>query len=165
MGYSEVHCQLCGTSFNIGRIRTAGEPLNTAFSFAEQGFFPAHNFVKKESIRRDECPPEAGCLNVQTTRRPKLDSSGGGKVKNDQDLWLIRDGDDENSDYIYESDEEEEALEWDENCEDSDLMDVDTEDVIDHQSNGQGMTGMWLRFSIFKCEEGHDFLARQAYRS
>ncbi|KIM93652.1 hypothetical protein OIDMADRAFT_137280 [Oidiodendron maius Zn] len=39
MGYSEIHCQLCGVSSNIGRIRKADEPLRAAWS--------SHGFRKR----------------------------------------------------------------------------------------------------------------------
>jgi hypothetical protein len=32
MGYHEIPCQLCGTSFNIGRIRTHDEPRTSAWT-------------------------------------------------------------------------------------------------------------------------------------
>jgi hypothetical protein len=129
MGYSEVCCQLCGTSFNIGRVRKHGEPLSAAFSWAEQGFYPEANFVTKESIRRDRCPPEAGCSNMKTARRCKLE--GRIRVKAEvPDMWLVRDGDDEDMGWKYQSDEDEEALEWEEDCDDLDCADADDEDII-----------------------------------
>jgi hypothetical protein len=127
MGYSEVRCQLCGTSFNIGRIRKAGEPWSAAFSFAEQAFLPEVNFVNKECIRRDRCPPEAGCSNIKTTRRCKLEERI--KVKADSpDVWLVRDGDEEDMDWEYKSDEDDEILEWEEDIEDDDLDSADDGD-------------------------------------
>ena len=34
MGYSEIACQFCGVSFNIGRYRTATEPRSRAWAGA-----------------------------------------------------------------------------------------------------------------------------------
>lgn len=54
MGYSEIHCTFCGVSFNIGRIRKLGEPLNNASAFVEVGRLPEYNFKNKD-IGRNWC--------------------------------------------------------------------------------------------------------------
>jgi hypothetical protein len=134
MGYSEVCCQLCGISFNIGRVRKAGEPLSAGFFRGEQGFFPEACFVSKECSVRNRCPREAGCLNVKTTRRRKLD--GRAKVKADvPDTWLVCDGDEVDLDWEYESDIDDEPLEWQEDCDNSDAAGAEDSDS-DSESSG-----------------------------
>ncbi|KPM43224.1 hypothetical protein AK830_g3373 [Neonectria ditissima] len=57
MGYSEVYCQICGVSFNIGRIRKAGEPRSAAWN--DSGF-AGGGFVDSKHYTRRDCPP--GCM-------------------------------------------------------------------------------------------------------
>ncbi|KAK7184551.1 hypothetical protein DPSP01_012858 [Paraphaeosphaeria sporulosa] len=76
MGYSEVLCNICGVSFNIGRIRTPTEPRSAAWSrfgpvpsdfhvsdSPENRYGSTDSFV--DGVRNSwvgECPRDAGCM-------------------------------------------------------------------------------------------------------
>ncbi|KAF2666297.1 hypothetical protein BT63DRAFT_55500 [Microthyrium microscopicum] len=105
MGYSEVRCQLCGVGFNIGRVRRAGEPLNTAFSFAEQKLHLEHNFVNKSINKREYCPENSLCINVKANRRKEQSSTR-------PNAWLLSTEDDDDPDWEYQSQGDSEPLEY-----------------------------------------------------
>jgi hypothetical protein len=68
----QIHCELCGVSFNIGRIRQVNESLDNGWAFRERRTLgydghqtdERYNFVSMEYVQRDRCPPEAGCCSV-----------------------------------------------------------------------------------------------------
>ena len=68
-------------SFTIGRIRQAHEPWQSGWSYREhtsRGYVghledQRFNFVQKEFIERDRCPPESGCRNA--SRKAAFQSS------------------------------------------------------------------------------------------
>lgn len=116
-------------SFNVGRVRRAGEPLHAAFAGAEQNLNLEHNFVKKETARRGgHCPADSGCSNVKTTKRKEQPSA-------EVDTWLLQTGDDSDNDndWEYQSEEDNEPLEWGETDDASEPSDVEAED--DRESN------------------------------
>lgn len=43
MGYCETHCQLCGVSFAIARLRRADEPEEAAWDYAGYDFVDVHD--------------------------------------------------------------------------------------------------------------------------
>lgn len=94
-------------SFNIGRVRRADEPPNAAFAYAEQNFDLEHNFVKKQLGRRSQCPADSGCSNIKTTKRREQHSA-------EVETWLLQTGDDSDNDtdWEYQSEEDNEPLEW-----------------------------------------------------
>ncbi|KAK7417483.1 hypothetical protein QQX98_004603 [Neonectria punicea] len=57
MGYSEIYCQICGVSFNIGRVRRAGEPRSHAW---DDSGFAAGGFVQSKHFTSRDCGP--GCM-------------------------------------------------------------------------------------------------------
>lgn len=63
MGYSEVHCQLCGVSFNISRIRTKGEARINAWKGTTKYRGASFLGVTEESYHRT-CLPSSGCSVV-----------------------------------------------------------------------------------------------------
>ena len=69
MGYWEVHCEICGASFRIGRIRTAVEPRSHAWDNGGHDAIGT-NFVEVDEFSADKCPPESGCKMV--FRKDKL---------------------------------------------------------------------------------------------
>ncbi|KAH6967897.1 hypothetical protein BKA56DRAFT_597358 [Ilyonectria sp. MPI-CAGE-AT-0026] len=64
MGYSEVHCHICGVSFNISRIRTPSEPRTAAWSCTR---LFAGTYVNSRHYTRSNCPP--GCMVALRARR------------------------------------------------------------------------------------------------
>ncbi|KAF7553515.1 hypothetical protein G7Z17_g3558 [Cylindrodendrum hubeiense] len=64
MGYSEVHCHICGVSFNIGRIRTPSEPRTAAWSSST--YFDG-TYVGSKHYSGSRCPP--GCMVALRPRR------------------------------------------------------------------------------------------------
>ncbi|CAJ2505972.1 Uu.00g001020.m01.CDS01 [Anthostomella pinea] len=56
MGYHEQHCQICGISFNIGRIRRQGEPESAAWQYYHD------DFITLGDVEDD--PLDEGCSNV-----------------------------------------------------------------------------------------------------
>jgi hypothetical protein len=116
-------------SFNIGRVRRAGEPLNTAFAWAEQNLYIADNFVKKEVSRRSQCPEDSGCKNVKTTQRVAPPPS-------EVDTWLLQSNDEEDMDWAPKSEEDDEPLEWEESDDASDIADSVVEEGEEFQLPG-----------------------------
>ncbi|KAH7176784.1 hypothetical protein EDB81DRAFT_773570 [Dactylonectria macrodidyma] len=64
MGYSEIHCQICGVGFNIGRIRTASEPRTAAWTSTR--VFPG-TYVGSKHFTKSNCPP--GCMVALRAQR------------------------------------------------------------------------------------------------
>ncbi|OCK80677.1 hypothetical protein K432DRAFT_38253 [Lepidopterella palustris CBS 459.81] len=135
MGYSEVLCKICGTSFNMGRIRRPSSPASHAWAYAEPGI--AQNFVTKEYITQDRCKPDSGCRNVLRIDASGTDLCAWGKNGGGKDEWLVAEGDEEDGEYVYESDAsgEEEGFEWES---DSDVV---CGDGRDSEEEGDGSEG------------------------
>ncbi|RSL98801.1 hypothetical protein CDV31_012432 [Fusarium ambrosium] len=55
MGYSEIHCHICGVSFNISRARTETEPRSAAWG--QERDYP-------DRFHPECCPDEPGCFWV-----------------------------------------------------------------------------------------------------
>ncbi|KAM6506229.1 hypothetical protein FSOLCH5_014417 [Fusarium solani] len=55
MGYSEIHCHICGVSFNISRARTEKEPRSAAWG--QECDYP-------DRFHPESCPDEPGCFWV-----------------------------------------------------------------------------------------------------
>ena len=133
----KVPCKLCGVSFNIGRIRKADEPWDAAwgpqcgepgsqreYHVDRQNYFWYENIVSKDSIKRAQCPKEAGCRDAGREK-------GGEEVKEGG----VRDGsedEDDEGEYIYESEEGGEGFEYQS---DSDL--VGDDDELDDDDEGE----------------------------
>ncbi|KAM5353184.1 hypothetical protein ACJZ2D_016923 [Fusarium nematophilum] len=92
MDFPECCCQICGVSFNIGRIRHRGEPPESAWSGdrRERDYRQARgSFVHERKGWRDECH---SC--VVAVRTP------------------ISDEDERDTDFVYGSDQDLEPFEW-----------------------------------------------------
>ncbi|ETS74354.1 hypothetical protein PFICI_14220 [Pestalotiopsis fici W106-1] len=93
MGYSEIACQICGMSFNIGRLRTPTEPRSAAWNYTGygNGGFPRRHSVSSSRA----CSPSAGCKVVvrNPVQAPDL------TIKVDEDG-------EEDGDYMHRSSEE-----------------------------------------------------------
>ncbi|KAI1875069.1 uncharacterized protein JN550_002498 [Neoarthrinium moseri] len=61
MGYSEIACQICGMSFNIGRIRTLTEPRSSGWDYSG---YSTGGFIHRHSKSSRFCPPSSGCMVV-----------------------------------------------------------------------------------------------------
>lgn len=116
MGYSEIHCKICGASFAMARSRTAVEPLDHAFRGWYAGGYEGwenSNFVHKAYSQRDNCTlvnPDAGCLNVRRKIYRLFEQSD---LRRDEDQ--IDDDDEMDLTYVDEGvDDEDVALEWEE---------------------------------------------------
>ena len=61
MGYSEIHCQLCGVSFAIARLRRADEPEDAAWCYS--GHPNGYRFVEVDESAGDAmlCGDDSGC--------------------------------------------------------------------------------------------------------
>ncbi|KAH7127805.1 hypothetical protein B0J13DRAFT_645844 [Dactylonectria estremocensis] len=64
MGYSEIHCKICGVGFNIGRIRTVSEPRTAAWTSTRA--FPG-TYVGSKHFTKSNCPP--GCMVALRAQR------------------------------------------------------------------------------------------------
>jgi hypothetical protein len=154
MGYSEVHCRLCGVSFNISRIRKQGDPQSDAFKNTGDGLYPG--FVDEN--QGSDCVASDGCSLV---RRLVVDTMGqfpsGGEeeqseqVADDIESRWRGEEDREDGDYIEESSE-------DENHEyesDDDLVasDQDEDVVMDDYNSGEHQNE-WREFLLGKAPDG-----------
>ncbi|SMR63727.1 unnamed protein product [Zymoseptoria tritici ST99CH_3D1] len=62
MGYSEIHCTICGVSFSIGRIRTRHEPRSYAWCYYGGGT------CSQYTLPDEDCCPSSGCTFVDRTK-------------------------------------------------------------------------------------------------
>ncbi|KAF2433435.1 hypothetical protein EJ08DRAFT_676942 [Tothia fuscella] len=99
MGYSEIPCRICGVSFNISRIRQRGDPWKDAFLCDGLGW----GFV--ESPDDPDCANGDGCYVVL-----REDEVISGTLKNVDTTEASNDED--GSDYVLESSDDEEPLEF-----------------------------------------------------
>ncbi|KAK2794238.1 hypothetical protein FQN50_009932 [Emmonsiellopsis sp. PD_5] len=58
MGHEEVHCQLCGVSFSIGRVRRRDEPPEAGWDFL--GYEPVR--TDSGDVIDETCGEDSGCL-------------------------------------------------------------------------------------------------------
>ncbi|TGO21585.1 hypothetical protein BPAE_0211g00050 [Botrytis paeoniae] len=115
MGYSEIPCQICGVSFNIGRDRTADEIDDESASWynPDGGYEAGH----------ENCGTEYGCLFYRTALIPE--QNGEHNMQNNLPFYedntpLIKD---DNLSYSYESASDEEPLEYDSDPDESSFKD------------------------------------------
>ncbi|KAK5739442.1 hypothetical protein LTR17_005347 [Elasticomyces elasticus] len=71
MGYSERHCQLCGVSFNVARIRKADEPESAAWGNYGIDFMTAADAATACEIE--------GCSNIPRPEHPDPNVSAAGE--------------------------------------------------------------------------------------
>ncbi|RAQ45561.1 hypothetical protein AFGD_005874 [Aspergillus flavus] len=132
MGYWEVPCQFCGVSFNISRIRSKGEPRSAAFGPGGRGgWIEGRDFTRDEESEEEQaqyrreyenCSSETGCCMVLRdaefygffTPTPRL---------YDDDPMDGIPGDD--PDYEYESQSDNEPLEYDSGASDGGVVGMD----------------------------------------
>ncbi|KAF4634045.1 hypothetical protein G7Y89_g4055 [Cudoniella acicularis] len=115
-------CQLCGVSFNIGRIRRPDEPKEAAWNGSPRGAF--ETWVHGQYfINRMECGLNTGCclaIRQYSERLKKTSRIGrvfwvGGSQNEEEDGYI----EDDDGTYEYKSDEGEEPFEHDLNASDS----------------------------------------------
>ncbi|KAL2864794.1 uncharacterized protein BJX67DRAFT_199286 [Aspergillus lucknowensis] len=135
MSRADYHCQLCGVSFHISRIRTRHEPRAAAFFRGPGGWVPGRNFVADEELDDEDpdadpepesCSSKTGCCMVK--RETEF-----GMLYPDPPLLPDDDAEDgmrENDpDFEYRSDLDDEILEYDSDA--GDPLDDDDEDEDD----------------------------------
>lgn len=101
----KVPCKLCGVSFNIGRVRRPDEPQRAGWSplCGEPASLPedwnggrqSENFIPKEFVKWRRCKSSTGCQDLE-------------RVVASVDLS----DDEDDDDYMYESQEDDEPLEY-----------------------------------------------------
>lgn len=147
MGYSEVHCQLCGVSFNISRVRSLEEPRTHAWSGSTK--YRGLTFVSvNEASWHSRCLPSSGCSVVyREDARREIPRWAHGEVTSNEveernaslaqideddsgDFMPLKDGD-QAADAI--GDDEYEFEEPPEECSDIDMEDFD--DIDETASN------------------------------
>jgi hypothetical protein len=136
MGYSEVRCQLCGVSFNIGRMRQVGEPLSAGWAWAEQNLYLNDNFVTRNSYAREQCSAEGGCSDVRVQCVDATKRHPGYRLV-EPDSRLLQEEVEKHSDWEPDSEDEyrdDEPLEWDESCDDSNSEAASVEDDVSQSS-------------------------------
>ncbi|KAF7859462.1 uncharacterized protein EAF02_010910 [Botrytis sinoallii] len=105
MGYSEIPCQICGVSFNIGRDRTPDEIDDESASW----YNPDGGYKAGE----ENCGTEYGCLFYRTALIPEQN----GEHNMQNNLPFYEDNtpmvEDDNLSYSYESASDDEPLEYD----------------------------------------------------
>ena len=162
----KISCKLCGVSFNVGRIRKADEPWDSAWH--PQGAEPwssrecyrdssdydlYDNSVTKSPFKTSQCPKEAGCRDVE---RQKVIEKVFGET-------LIDDNAKEDEDeYVYPSEDDREAFEYgsdselvgDEDEDESESEDEGEENVPNDEKKTQG--------AITFLEEGNSINARKS---
>ncbi|KAK5126435.1 hypothetical protein LTR85_010671 [Meristemomyces frigidus] len=121
MGYSEVLCHICGVSFNIGRIRRSDEPRSAAWagsggrddSFVDGG----------RNSHIGECHRDSGCMftirevvdasiGYTLDKRGKRAASESVDLRWGEDPIGIPSWSDDDTEYVYESSDGEEPLEY-----------------------------------------------------
>jgi len=124
----QVHCHLCGVSFNIGRIRRADEPKEAAWG-GEYSHYPGTFVDHRQSSRYGRCGPETGCcLAVRTPEGQKEPEEAGVEEVNEEE-----DNDEEDdSTYEYQSGEETEVYEY---CSDDSTGALKRQNIIMNASN------------------------------
>ncbi|KAF2451018.1 hypothetical protein P171DRAFT_427261 [Karstenula rhodostoma CBS 690.94] len=144
MGYSEVLCNICGVSFNIGRIRTPNEPRSAAWSRfgpvpskfhvvdgADSRYIPYYSCVDGgRNSWIGECSRDAGC---KFTFRKIKDEGAGVVISGRGRRRLIP------KDEIIEEDDEEDG-DWEPRAEDDDDDDEPLEYASDLEDDIPGET-------------------------
>ncbi|KAF7903010.1 hypothetical protein EAF00_002912 [Botryotinia globosa] len=105
MGYSEIPCQICGVSFNIGRDRTPDEIDDESASwYNRDGGYEAGD---------ENCGTEYGCLLYRTESIPEQN----GERNMQNEIPFYEDSapivEDDSLSYSYESASDDELLEYD----------------------------------------------------
>ncbi|SMR60616.1 unnamed protein product [Zymoseptoria tritici ST99CH_1E4] len=62
MGYSEMHCTICGVSFRIGRIRTRHEPRSYAWAYF------GSDICNQLALPDIDCSSSLGCTFVDRNK-------------------------------------------------------------------------------------------------
>ncbi|KAI0167625.1 hypothetical protein BJ166DRAFT_520332 [Pestalotiopsis sp. NC0098] len=104
MGYSEIACQICGMSFNVGRLRKTTEPRSAGWDSSGYG---SSWFNRRHSDSSRFCPESAGCMVVRRMRR-------GQNEEKPEDAIADEEGEDEDEDedYMAQSFEETDPYEY-----------------------------------------------------
>lgn len=141
MGYSEIHCHLCGVSFNIARIRTIGEPRSHAwkeYGTNQSTFIAANEYAWDDKycndstgcqivFREDNIPHEeeiSSTYNDVLHRLQVLQSRGSPDQASYQSLSISEEDDSKDDDFDPEGSSEAEAC-------DDDIMDYEFEEPRD----------------------------------
>lgn len=129
-GYSEVPCQICGVSFNIGRYRTPDEIEDESASWYNQdGGYVAGD---------ENCGTDYGCLFYRTTPI----SEQNGEFNRQNNLPFYEDNtprvEDDSLSYSYESASDDEPLEYDSDADETSFEDHITE-ALSMQENSQNI--------------------------
>ena len=132
----KIYCKLCGVSFNVGRIRKADDPWESAWhpQSGEPGSSREYyrdssdynlydNSVTKSPYKPIQCPKEAGCRDVE--RQEVIEKVFGETLINDN----AKEDEDE---YFYQPEDDREALEY---GSDSEL--VEDEDGDEGEDDGE----------------------------
>ncbi|KAM0128657.1 hypothetical protein ACHAO1_008879 [Botrytis cinerea] len=129
-GYSEIPCQICGVSFNIGRYRTPDEIEDESASWynADGGY-----------VAGDEnCGTDYGCLFYRTTPIPEQN----GELNRQNNRPFYEDNtprvEDDSLSYSYESASDDEPLEYDSDADETSFEDHITE-AFSMQENSQNI--------------------------
>lgn len=166
MGYSEVLCQICGVSFNIGRIRTPQEPRKDAWGNWGPPEHP-NSFVDNVDYNNSVgCPINSGCMfalrkiadegkcyDVDEQGRKVLRGECSDSTRRRDDRghatqYICENGDDDDEDltYVPTEDFEDEPLEYasdNEELEDEDAMMHDVEE--DTPSDREVLRDFWVQ--------------------
>ncbi|KAF3015009.1 hypothetical protein E8E14_008347 [Neopestalotiopsis sp. 37M] len=143
MGYSEIACQICGVSFNIGRIRTPTEPRSAGWNY--NGRYPG-SYVRRHSESSRFCPPSAGCMVVNRRDRVNHHTEVPDHAIADDDD--DGDGDENDNDYVLQSLEDlDDPYEYDSQYETE--SDTATDDDGDAMSCSSGSSGSSETYRAF----------------
>ncbi|KAF7911405.1 uncharacterized protein EAF01_002912 [Botrytis porri] len=141
MGYSEIPCQICGVSFNIGRDRTADEidDESASWSNPEGGFEPGG----------ENCGTEYGCFFYRTALIPEQN----GELNRQNNLPFYKDNrplaEDDSLSYSYESVSDDEPLEYDSNADESSFNDHASEESSTLEDRRDTQTGSILEIDNY----------------
>ncbi|CAI6342242.1 unnamed protein product [Periconia digitata] len=140
MGYSEVLCQICGVSFNIGRIRRPDEPRSAAWALygpiARKSLWDytsrenmLSSFVEQRTdFRRASCGQDSGCMFVTRNPRTKNIDWPGFRNNVEHSTGEVDGDSSDDSEWVPTDEEEQESLEYSsENEDNSDGGNVDQE--------------------------------------
>ncbi|RFU72410.1 hypothetical protein TARUN_9860 [Trichoderma arundinaceum] len=120
----QTYCQLCGVIFNINRIRTRDEPRSSAWGNTFTSKHKGWDWVMVSGFDQEECP-DGGCASVYRGR-PTWERRIHPRLYQD-DL--------NDTTYTYESEDDDEPLEYDSNAEDDDGGDDTSEEGSETNSS------------------------------
>ncbi|KAM0248531.1 hypothetical protein ACHAQJ_009436 [Trichoderma viride] len=106
MNHDKTYCQLCGVIFNINRIRTRDEPRSSAWGNTFTSKHKGWDWVPLSDFDQEDCP-DGGCASVYRGR-PNWER------RIHPRLYQV---DPDDGSYVYESDDDDEPLEYDSNVE------------------------------------------------